>query len=239
MCWWMTTSSHARRHGGDQVEQLVAIQVVGGGDARGALVAEPVDGQFVGGVEREIGDDGHALLAEEMPGRRGCGPGSPSAPCSGQGAEDAHLARLLDARRGQGDRRAARHGRRPRPRDTGGCRGNRRSRSRVAGKDRFAVGRASGRARAGWAVRRPGAFRPARSSRARIAARSESASPAQSAGLDAGHWRRPAAAPFRGAACPARSSGTIGCAVDLGLQVAQMRRRCRRAGPTARGAPRR
>ena len=28
MCWWMTTSSHVGRHRGDQVEQLLAVQIV-------------------------------------------------------------------------------------------------------------------------------------------------------------------------------------------------------------------
>ena len=64
------------RHGVDQVEQLLAVQVVRGGHPLGAARAQVVDRQFIGRVEREVGDERNAVLAAETPGRPGCGRGS-------------------------------------------------------------------------------------------------------------------------------------------------------------------
>ena len=76
MCWWITTSSHAGGTAVDELQQLIAVQIVGDRHALGAARAQIVDGPLVGGVERKVGDEGYALLAARTPARRDCGPAS-------------------------------------------------------------------------------------------------------------------------------------------------------------------
>ena len=58
------------RHGGDQVDQLLAIQIVRGGDALRPLLPQVLGRQLVGAVEREIGDHAQVPLAEESQARQ-------------------------------------------------------------------------------------------------------------------------------------------------------------------------
>jgi len=51
--------------GGDQVEKLIAVEIVGGSDFGRALLNEVMSREFVGGVEGVIGDNGNVTLAEE------------------------------------------------------------------------------------------------------------------------------------------------------------------------------
>ena len=59
----------------DQVEKLVAIQVVRRGDSFGSLVYQKLSGQVVGNVEREIGDDPNACGEVVTQTREVSGPG--------------------------------------------------------------------------------------------------------------------------------------------------------------------
>ncbi len=71
-----------RRHGGDQIEQLLAIQVVRRRDAARSRRSSKYCGrQLVGRVERKIGDDGNAAARQKNPARARLRTRMPSALC--------------------------------------------------------------------------------------------------------------------------------------------------------------
>ena len=94
------------RHGIDQIKKLTGVQVVRGGDTNGPAVSEQRDGQGIGRVEREIGDERNRLTGAE--GQPACiADQNAVGPQPGQKAKKVRLVRLLDPRRGQENCRAA------------------------------------------------------------------------------------------------------------------------------------
>ena len=89
----------------DEIEQLIAVQVVGNGHALGAARSQVVDRPLVGGIEREIADERNAVLRAKRHAGQIADEKAVRA-VLGHRAEDAHFAGLLNARRREIDRRA-------------------------------------------------------------------------------------------------------------------------------------
>ena len=112
------------RNGRNQLDQLIAIQIIRRGDPPGAEPVQPLGRQLVGHVERKIGDAGHAELAGKSRSPPDCGPEN-RRPVPGHDAKHAGLVRLLNSRRGQQNRRPGRVRPLRRHRHTGECLENR------------------------------------------------------------------------------------------------------------------
>lgn len=93
-----------RRHGRDQVQQLIAAQVIGSRDPLGAQVAKILHRQFVGGIEREVGHEGDLLLSTKIHAGQVAGE-DPVRLVPQDRRKQARFLRLLNPRRGQQDRR--------------------------------------------------------------------------------------------------------------------------------------
>ena len=143
------------RNGVDEIEQLVAVQIVGNGDALGAAGSQVVDGPLVGGVEREIADEGNAVLRAKRHAGQVADEEAARA-VLGHRAEDADFVGLLNAGRGEIDRRAVLVCCFDGGADIRGCLGSRRTDCCSRIERRRSVDRACGRGLAMSAVRRVG-----------------------------------------------------------------------------------
>jgi len=95
------------RHGVDQVEELGGVEIVRGCDSHGPPTLEELDGQGIGSVEREVGDERDPSLSAEVQSARVADENAVG-PQLRQVAEQVRLEGLLDPRCGQVDRRAPR-----------------------------------------------------------------------------------------------------------------------------------
>jgi hypothetical protein len=90
------------RHGGDELEQLLAIEIVRRRDPRRALLAKALRSQFIRAIERKISNNRQPLIDEKSQAGEIADQDAVSAVLR-QCAKDACFARLLNPRRGEQD----------------------------------------------------------------------------------------------------------------------------------------